>query len=128
MFLLQYFKNAEMREASRKTSAQRQYDPGVLAHGGDSVHSRRGFRSAVEISLGIAKALHKPSLARGNAYGNEAEVPAFRYSRTLYRFGPANCAATANSTSLLYDWGLRTIVGSVGEAENRKCSEGSESI
>jgi hypothetical protein len=38
------------------------------------------------------------------------------------------CAATANSTSLLLDCGLRTIVERASEMENRNCSNGTQLI
>ena len=67
-------------------------------------------------------------MGRGYGVGNEARVPGFEYPRTWYprvaeghSNGPRFCDATANSTSLLSNCGLRTIGTGAYEMENRNC-------
>jgi hypothetical protein len=58
---------------------------------------------------------------------HEAEVPDFQYPGTWYCEGPKICDATANSTSLPFDCGLRTIGLRDSEMENGNCSDGTKS-
>jgi hypothetical protein len=78
----------------------------------------------MELLRGIAEGRHKAILAGWYGVRYHAEVLYIQYSRTWYRKGRKICAATANSTSLLLDCGLRTIVERAGDAENGNCSDG----
>jgi len=88
-----------MGEAPGETAAKREHNSGCGVRSRNVALPSASFSFA--ISLRITQGRHIASLAGRHADGNEAEVLNFRYSRTVFHFGPENCAATANSTSLL---------------------------
>ena len=85
--------------------------------------SHIGAWLTIFFAMGITKGRHEASVIGGLERGNESEVPIFRYSRTALLEGKF-CAATANSTFLLVDCGLRTIVGLARDAQNGNCQHG----
>ena len=114
-----------MREASGKPAAESKGDSRFRMRAGNCLGalSRISARLTIFLAMGITKGRHKASVIGGAESGNESEVPIFRYSRTTVCEGQF-CAATANSTSLLVDCGLRTIVGLTRDAENGNCQQG----
>src|SRR5579863_3641793 len=107
-----------MSESTGKTAAQCKSDPRSTFRGWHSARSGLASGLTIEILLlGTMRGRHMASVMGWYGCSNEAEVPAFRYPGTWYSQGPKICAASANSTSLLFDCGLRTIVRSSNGTE-----------
>ena len=117
-----------MGESTGEPAAQGKGNPRSRASSRYSARAQRTGRLTIEIWVGTMEGRHLSSLARPHGGGNEAEVPDFRYSGTPYRKGPKICAATANSTFLLFVCGLRTIVRRASETENGNCSDGTQIV